>query len=163
MEIKRERFKKVVTSPFTGQEYLIRRIDVREYLREAGALPVIVSDSVAARLQEISDTLKSNSENNPALERRLSEFTLKNGVVKDAEHPGIWFGEYGDCPSDEIALADLASDLGFLVGQICEFSFEMSGLKEMEKFFRGTGAGDSGPRGEEVRSEAVIPAPEGNA
>ena len=37
MEIKRERFRKTVTSPFTGQEYAIRRIDVREYLREAGS------------------------------------------------------------------------------------------------------------------------------
>ena len=163
MEIKRERFRKTVTSPFTGQEYAIRRIDVREYLREAGVLPIIVSDSVTVKLQEISDTLKSNAANNPDLERKLGEFTIKNGVVKDAEHPGVWFGRYEDCPDDEIALVDLASDFGFLIGQICEFSFEMSGLKEMEKFFRGTGAGNTGPRGEEVRPEAVIPAPEGNA
>ena len=163
MPIKKERFKKTVVSPFTGQEYLIRRVDVRDYLREAGALPIVVADSVTEQLQQISDSLRSNASVNPDIERRLKEFAIKYGVVKDTEHPGIWFGEYGECPEDEIAAIDLGSDLNFLAAQVCEFSFEMSGLKDMEKFFRGTGAGDSGPRGEEVRSETVIPASEGNA
>ena len=158
--VKRERFRKEVKSPFTGQDYLIRKIDVGEYLREAGVLPVSVASSVDEQLRKISDNLKSNAQGDPEIERRLNELTLKSGIIKDADHPGVWFGKYEDCPEDEIPVDDLGSDKRFLINQISEFSFDMSGLKEMEKFFRGTGARDSGPGSEEVRSEAVIPAPE---
>lgn len=152
--VKKDRFRKIVTSLSTGQEYLIRRISVRDYLATIGALPVGISESVQGRLREISDALQERAKDDPDAERKTVEFAIKKGVLE----PGIWFGDPSECPEDQIPFEDLGDDATFLASQICEFSFQFAGLKEMDKFFRGSGAVATGSDGEAVRAEAVEPA-----
>jgi len=156
--VKKDRFRKTITSLSTGQEYIIRRISVRNYLTTIGALPVGVAQSVQTQLKELADSLRERAKDDPEAERKTVEFALKTGVVE----PMIWFGDPATCPEDQIQFDDLGDDATFLASKVYELSFDFAGLKDMEKFFRGTGAVAAGSDGEEIRAEAVETASQEN-
>ena len=159
MEIKRDQFRKTVTSPFSGQDYSIRKITFRGYLAEIGVLPLILMEKTEDQLKRVSEEIQKVGASDPEMERKTVVYALAKGVVE----PQIWFGSDVECPEDKIAFADLGDDAQFLAIQIYEMSFEMAGLKKLNNFFRDAGTGADGHRGEEVRDQAVIPAAGGNA
>ena len=154
--IERERFRKSVVSVLTGQSYVIRRVSIREYLSMLGVLPVGLAEPVQKQLESLGERMRERAQTDPEAEGKTVEFALRNGVVE----PRIWFGAGDECPEDQVARGDLADDASFLANEVYAFSFDFAGLKSMEKFFRGAGAGDTRPDGGAVRPEAVVPAPE---
>ena len=143
-------FRKEVIGPFSGQKFSIRRVRFKEFITTIGGLPLPISSTV----QEVLGQLKEKTQaGDIETEDRITRFYVSKGIVE----PKIWFDAGQDCPSDCIYYEDLGSDLDYLAGEIIQFSHEMAGLKEMEKFFRESGAGAPGPNGQAVWTEAIEP------
>lgn len=155
-ELDKSKFHKTVIGLFTGQEFTIRKIRIRDYMVELGILPIEVAESVSEQLKKFADSLREKNATDPEAEGRTIKFFLTKGVVS----PKIHFGP--ECPSDSVAIEDLGSDVDFLVSQITNFSLEMPGLKSLGLFPEGPGAGDPGPGGPEVLPEAVPAASNGD-
>ena len=152
MQVDKGKFRKTVTGPFTGHEFEIRRIGLREYMQEIGMLPSLTTESTEERLRKLSDDLKAESKADPELERKSIRFFLERGVVS----PKVWFGPEAKCPDNMVQCEDLAGDAVFLAAEISSFSFEMPGLKSMDKFFREPGSNHSGSGGEEIREAPLV-------
>ena len=121
---------------------------------ELGTLPVTASRTV----QDVLDNLKERAETGDSeTETKITRFYANRGVVS----PKVWFGNEAECPADQIYWEDLGSDLDHVVGEVIKYSHEMAGMREYEAFFRGAGAGATGPIGEAVRAEAIEPSTDG--
>lgn len=147
-----EKFRKQATCPYSGQEFTIRRLRLREFMTEIGVLPIFMSQAADKAMEDFREKILTE----PGLEEKIVRFCLSRGVVK----PKIWLGADEECPDGQIAFDDLGSDADSLSAQVLEFSFRMAGLKDVEKFFRGGEPGNSGPPGAEVRTEAVESPPD---
>lgn len=154
MELDLTRFKKIVKSPFSGQEYEIVRVSQRDLFNELGILPMVVAAPVEERLKKISGEL-SKKLDNPEEDSRARRFMLERGV-----RPKIWFGEEADCPTGQIPASIIGDDFYWLANEVAEFAFDLDGLKG-DKFFRGGVPADPGPSGPEVQPEAVQPVGDG--
>jgi len=152
-ELELNKFRKDVVAPFSGQRFTIRRVSIKEFLTGMGQVPMHLTKTV----QEALNDLKEKAEQDPEAERQVTQFYLTRGVVA----PKVWFGSDGECPEGQICAGDLGGDGEYLVGEIIHWSYELAGLADMERFFRGTGAGPPGPDGQEIRAEAVEPAADG--
>ncbi len=148
MPLEIERFKRTVTSPFTGQEYDIIKISQRDLFEHLGLLPLILATPVGEEVKKISGALTEKLDN-PEDSKRAERFLLERGVVQ----PKIWFGD-GECPEYQLPYDCMADDRYWLATQITNFAFGVGDFK-IDKFFRGTDPGDPGPSGPEVRAEAV--------
>lgn len=157
-EIDKAKFYKVVTGLFTGQEFTIRKIRIKDYMVELGLLPVEIAESVSEQLKKFADSLKEKTQHDPEAENRSVKFFLTRGVVS----PKIWFGPESECPEDHILLDDLGSDSDVLVGQIINFSLEMPGLQSLGRFPEEPRAGDAGPSGQTILPETLPIAPNGD-
>ena len=151
MPLEMERFKRTVTSPFTGQEYEIVKVSQRDLFEELGLLPLILAAPVGEELRKISDALKEKLDS-PDESKRAEKFLLEHGVIS----PKIWFSD-GDCPAYQLPYGFMADDRYWLSTQISNFAFGVGEFK-LDKFFRNPDPGDPGPGGPEVRAEAVEPA-----
>ncbi len=150
MKVDRSKFRKRIICPFTLQEFDIRRVDIRFYMRDLGVLPVDTSKSVAQDLAQIDgESLKRKSEE-PDFEDKSVRFFLTHGIIS----PKIWFGEEDECPDDQIPYLDLGADRWFLAEQIAEWSSSVGDLSSLEHFFFGDRPGDLRPSGEAVRKTA---------
>ena len=149
MELDLSKFKKTVTSPFSGQEYEIVRVSQRDLFNELGLLPLIVAAPVEERLAKISGELRKKLDN-PDEDSKARRFLLERGV-----RPRIWFGEESECPAGQLPASCAGDDIYWLANEITEFAFDLDGLKG-DKFFRGGEPADPGPGGPEVRPEAVV-------
>lgn len=148
MEFDISKFKKVVRSPFSGQEYEIVRVSQRDLFSELGILPLVVAAPVEERLKKISGEL-SKKLDNPEEDSKARRFMLERGV-----RPKIWFGEEAECPMGQLPASIIGDDLYWLANEVTEFAFDVAGLKG-DKFFRGGVPADPGPGGPEVQPEAV--------
>lgn len=146
-----DKFRKKVIAPFSGQEFEIRKIRPAKFAAALGILPLHVDADIATQLKQFGDDLKAKSEADPEVEDRASRFLLEYGVVS----PKIWFGNDSDCPDDQICFADLGGDTEALVQHIIAFSYEFQALKDLSKFFRVDGAGDSGLSGTTLQQETI--------
>lgn len=157
MAVDLSRFKKTVTSPFTGQDYEIVRVSQRDLFERLGLIPLLLAETVKEKLQdEVSLLKRVSAELQRRLENREDEekaarFLLETGV----KAPLIWFGAEKETPADQIPYGYLGDDKYFLVGEITSFAFGLDHLKS-DKFFRGADGGASGPSGTAVRPEAVV-------
>jgi hypothetical protein len=161
MEVRKDRFKTKITSPYTGQEYILRRVSMKLYFKEIGILPVSMPESIVEELASLAKDMRTRvdaEEKDDALARQTVEFCLKNGVAD----PKIWYGE-GECPDGSIARGDLADDADWVAARVIEFSFDFAGLKDLAKFFRDSGTVADRPDGEAVRDAAILPTASGNA
>lgn len=149
------KFKKTVTSPYTGQEYEIVRVTRREVLEGTGVLPIVLAAPVEKKLQALETALKEKADNGQVQEQVTKEMLTK-GVLS----PRIWFGD-GECPEGQLPVEYMGDDRDWLAGEVIRFAYDISALN-MDKFFRGAEPGDPGPGGPEVRSEAVEPNPDGD-
>ena len=158
IEIKREQFlPRKTMSPFTGQEYVIRRVSFRQFLEDIGLLPMAVVSNVAEQLAKLSKDLKERAEKDSGIEERVRRWIIEHGVVE----PKIWFGDEDQCPDDQIAYADMGDDARLIAGEIAEWSFEFAGLK-LDNFFRDARPVAARPDGAEVRRETVEPSAKRN-
>lgn len=151
MLVDRSKFRKTVLGPFTGQEFEIRRVDIRHYMRDLGLIPIETDTSILKDLTELDpEATREKVKNDPTLEEKSVEFFLRHGIIS----PKIWFGPEAECPDDEIPLIDLGTDRWFLAEQISAYSSNVEGMKALEPFFFGGGTPDTGHAGEEVREVA---------
>ena len=151
----KSKFHKKVIGPYTGEEFIIRRVRMKEFMTTLGTLPLATSSTVQdvlTQLQERAKQADSDTEN------RIVQFYATKGVVS----PKIWFGKEEECPESQIYFEDLGSDLDYVVTEVINYSHEMVGLKQFAEFFRGAGTGDTGSDSEAVRPETIEPPPEGN-
>lgn len=155
MALEIERFKRTVTSPFTGQEYRIVRVAQRDLFEHLGLLPIILAAPVGEELSKLSGGLKEKLDN-PEESKRAEQFALERGV----KEPKIWLGG-GGCPDGQLDYGAMGDDAYWLARQVIELAFGIGEFK-MDKFFRGGEPGDPGPGGPEVRAEAVGPDAGGN-
>ena len=79
MPLEIERFKRVVTSPFTGQEYEIVKVSQRDLFEHLGLLPLVLAAPVGEELNKISGALKEKMDS-PEESRRAERFLLERGV-----------------------------------------------------------------------------------
>ena len=150
MSLEIDRFKRTVTSPFTGQEYEIVKVSQRDLFEHLGLLPLIIASPVGEELSKVSDRLKEKLDD-PEESNRAERFLLERGVV----NPRIWFAD-GGCPDGHLPHGYMADDRYWLATQISNFAFGVGEFR-MDKFFRGPDPGDPGPGGPEVRAETVEP------
>ena len=148
MELDLTKFKKIVQSPFSGQEYEIVRVSQRDLFSELGILPLIVAAPVEERLAKISGELKKKLDNSDE-DAKARRFLIERGV-----RPRIWFGDESECPAGQLPASYAGDDIYWLANEITEFAFNLDGLKG-DKFFRGGDSADPGPSGQEVRAETV--------
>ena len=149
------KFKKTVTSPYTGQEYEIVRVTRREVLEGTGVLPIVLAAPVEKRLQALETGLKERADNDEIQEQVTRDMLLK-GVLS----PRIWLGP-GECPEGQLPVGYMGDDREWLAGEVIKFAYDISALN-MDKFFRGGEPADPGPGGPEVRPEAVEPNTDGD-
>lgn len=149
MEVDRSKFRREVVAPLSGQQFTIRRVRFKEFLTQVGGLPLALNATVKDALDKLRDRMASDPD--PTADDRITKFYISKGVVE----PQVWFDDPGQCPATAVLGDDLGSDLDFLASEIIQYSSEVSSLKGMENFFRGTGAGAPGPDGQEVRPAAV--------
>ena len=145
MELRRK-----FTGLFTGIEFEIRRVRLLDYMREIGSLPAGIVPSVAEQLRKFADDLGEKA-GDPEHESRSVRLFLSKGVVR----PKIWVGDESECPEGQIPVDDLGTDSDLVARKVAEFSFYMPGLEDLDKFFRGPGAGAAGPGSEEVLGQAI--------
>jgi len=156
IELEKERFQKEVLCPFSGQKFTIRRVRFKEFMIQIGGLPL----PVATNVQEVMDKLREKTQaGDIETENKIVRFYISRGVVE----PKIWFGDEKECPAEQLYYEDLGGDLDYVAGEIIGYSHEMAGLKDMENFFRGTGARAPGPNGQTIRTETLDPDPAGNS
>ena len=146
-----DKFRKTITVPFSGQEFTIRKIRPAKFAQVMGILPIQTNKDIAAQLAQFGDDLKTKSEADPQLEETATRFLLEYGVVS----PKIWFGDEDKCPDDQVCAADLGGDTEALLHQIITFSYEFHALKDLDKFFRVDGAGDTGLSGTTLQQETI--------
>lgn len=155
MTVDKSKFRKELLGPFTGTQFTIRRVRLKEFMASLGTLPMATTNSV----QEVLASLREKTEGGDGeTEAKITQFYASKGVIE----PKLWFGAEQDCPEDSIYFEDLGGDLDYVVGEIIKFSHEMVGLAEFEKFFRGPGAGDPRLDVPEVRPAAEQPAADGS-
>ena len=133
----RDRFVKDVVSQYTGQTYKIRRINIFDFIKDMGVLPVATADPVKDELKSSMDQLAEIEKEDPeGFTNRAVTFYLSKGVI----FPKIFFGDSDDCPEEEIALEDLGNDANFLVEHITNFSTKLSDdfIKNMDFFLKET-------------------------
>lgn len=150
----RSNFLRQVVSPFSGQEYEIRKLKIREYLTDMGAIPLGVPDSLAGDLSSVLERARDRLAERitePDFEAKMRRYCVEKGVVA----PMIWFGLQEDCPQDALAADNAADDLGWLATQVLEFTFDLAFTRGLNKFFRDGDSRAVGHDGEEVRGEAV--------
>jgi hypothetical protein len=149
--IDKTKFQKTVVAPLTGQEFLVRRVRLKEFVADLGMLPLATNGTV----QDIIKGLSSKAEaGDVGTEERITRFYAERGVIS----PKIWFGDETACPDDQLFYLDLGSDLDLLVQEIIAYS---NTPQRLERLFREPVAADIGLNGAEVRSEAVEPVAEG--
>ena len=147
----KEKFRETIVGPFSGQKYEIRRIRPVLIVRQLGVLPIETLKEVSDQLAAFRDSIAEKVKVDPGLEERTMRFILETGVAS----PKIWFGEESECPDEQLCFADMGGDIDAVAKAIMDYSFDFRGLRDMEKFFRGAGAGDPGLAGSTVREEAV--------
>lgn len=151
MTLDKSKFTRKHLGVFTGQEFIIRKLVPREYMRIVGSLPIEIADSVEERLRQFTETVKEKMSDDKEAER-INEWVLKYGVVE----PKIYFGEYNGCPEDQVHHLDLGGDADGLMVAIVAFTFEMPGLMAaLERFSKESDGDPLGPDGKEIRAEAV--------
>ena len=148
--------RKKIIGLFTGIEFEIRRARLIDCIREVGSLPNLANPSIQAQLKQFATDVSQKGDD-PEFEQRMTRMLLEKGVVS----PKIWFGDDEKCPEDGVCVADLGSDADYVAGQVATFSFDMPGLRSLDTFFRGPGAGVARSSGEEIRAEAVCDAGNG--
>lgn len=148
-EIDRSKFRKEIIGPFSGQKFIIRRVRFKEFMTQVGGLPLQASTTVQAVIDQLKE--KSQSGDGADTEDKITRFYASKGVIE----PKIWFDAEADCPADCLYYADLGGDLDHVVSEVINFSHEMTGLKDMENFFRGAGAGAPGPDGQTIQPAAI--------
>ena len=149
------KFKKTVTSPYTGQDYEIVRVTRREVLESTGVLPILLAAPVEKRLQALETGLKEKADNG-----EVQEQVTKDMLAKGVLSPRIWLGP-GECPEGQLPIEYMGDDRDWLAGEVIKFAYDISALN-MDKFFRGAEPADPGPGGPEIRTEAVGPNPDGD-
>ena len=156
MDVDLTKFRKEVTAPFSGQQFTIRRVRFKEFILQVGGLPVPMNGTVQDALAQLRE--KMTTDNDPAVEERLTRFYVSKGVVA----PRVWEGDAARCPPDAVCYDDLGSDVDFLASEVIQYSNEVTSLKGMDNFFRGPGTGAAGLDGQEIRPAPLDPAPTGD-
>ncbi len=158
MALDRSKFRKIVESPFSGQEYEIVKISYSLFLQQIGTLPVETSKTLGEQLAAAGEAIKSKTDEDPTFAPRLIQFYLETGIVS----PRIFFGEFEDTPDDQINFKELGNDVNWLVETIMKFSGEIGIKKKMGEISSGSGTDNPGHDSEAVREAPVGDSPEGN-
>ena len=160
------RFRKVVHGPFTGAQFEIAKISMKQYMEVIGDLPLSISAAVRDDITLLQQAEKLTGAEADDLNRRSTELILTQGVRRirfsDEEEWApieFWFGSQETCPPGATMIGDLGSDLDVLVDQVGRFSFNIQGGDALERFFREAGGLIAGLSGEAIQPEAVKPAP----
>lgn len=143
-------FHRAVVSPYTGQEYLIRKLAIRDFYRDIGVMPIGIPQGLSQDLKALTDSVRSELEkrvDDKEFEQQLVKYVLEKGVIT----PAVWFLERERCPETAVAVEDIGDDYHWLVDQVIEFTFNLAVTKDLDKFFRNERTGDPGLGGEEVR------------
>jgi len=163
------RFRKVVIGPFTGAQFEIAKISMKQYMEEIDDLPLSVASAIRDDMSLLSQAEKLTKDQSDELNRRSERLVLTQGVKRvrfsDNEEwtpMQFWFGTQETCPAGGTLATDLGSDLDVLIDQVSKFSFNIQGGEALERFFREAGRSLAGPSSEEVRTETVEPPPNGN-
>ena len=158
------RFRKVVFGPFTGAQFEIAKISMKQYMQEIGDLPLSIASAIRDDMSLLSQAEKLTKDQSEELNQRSERLVLTHGVKRvrfsdDEEWAPIqfWFGTQETCPAGGTLATDLGSDLDVLIDQVSKFSFNIQGGEALERFFREAGRADVGPSSEEVRTETVEP------
>ena len=133
----RDRFVREITSQYTGQVYKIRRINIFDFIKDMGVIPLGTADSVREELDKGLDRLGEVEKLDPdGFSDKAVNFYLGKGVLS----PKIFFGDSDSCPEEEIALEDLGNDINFLVENITNYSTKLSEdfIKDMDFFLKET-------------------------
>lgn len=150
----RDKHRKSFLGIFTGETFVLRKIKASEFMAHLGMLPGDNSETLSEQLKSLGKRLDERGAD-PAQAPDLLRFYLERGV----RSPKIFFGEYDECPDDQIHVDDLSDDAESLVRAISDYSFDFSGFKKkMDELLRESGAPAAGPGG-----EALLPAPDGAA
>jgi hypothetical protein len=150
----RDKHRKSFLGIFTGETFVLRRIRASEFMAHLGMLPGDNSETLSDQLKSLGKKIEERSAD-PTGERDLTRFYLERGV----RSPKIFFGDYDDCPDDQIHVDDLSDDAESLVRAISDYSFDFSGFKKkMDELLQKLKPASAGPGG-----EALLPAPDGAA
>jgi hypothetical protein len=150
----RDKHRKNFIGVFTGETFVLRRIRASEFMSYLGMLPGENSETLADQLKSLGKRLDERAAE-PGSGPDLLRFYLEHGV----RSPKIFFGDYDDCPEDQIHVDDLSDDAESLVRAISDYSFDFSGFKKkMDELFQESNPVAAGPGG-----EALLPAPDGAA
>jgi hypothetical protein len=158
------RFRKVVFGPFTGAQFEIAKISMKQYMQEIGDLPLSIASAIRDDMSLLSQAEKLTKDQSDELSQRSERLVLTHGVKRvrfsdDEEWTPIqfWFGTQETCPTGGTLATDLGSDLDVLIDQVSKFSFNIQGGEALERFFREAGRADVGPSSKEIRAETVEP------
>lgn len=163
------RFRKTVHGMFTGAQFEIAKVSMKVFMEEVGDLPI----SLSAAVRKEMDLEKQVSTLTPAqlaeANRRSEVCMLKHGVqrIRFSENEPwtpaqLWFGTQDSCPPEFIMASDLGGDFDLLVEEVVKHSFQLEGVRNLERFFRGAGSLDAGLSGPALRTEALADASLGN-
>lgn len=129
-------------SPFTGQVYKIRKINLYEFIRYMGVLPADFEGTIADLMKKAFGEIQEKSKSDPEINTKTVEFMISKGV----KSPKIFFGDSEKCPEGQIAFEDLGTDMELLCNEVSVFSTQVSQefLKNFELFFSRTGTDNTG-------------------
>jgi len=149
VEVDQSLFTKEVMVPFSGQRFIIRRVRLKDFMIEIGGLSLPTSQATQEAVADFMEKAKSD----PHAEDKALRFYISRGAVS----PKVWFGNEGECPADQIYYENLGSDLDALAMEIMKYSYGMA-INQLEHFFfQGTGSGNPGLDGAEIRPTTVEP------
>jgi hypothetical protein len=154
MEVDLSKFHKEVIAPFSGQVFTIRRVRLKEFMTHIGGLALPMNTTVEEAIDKLRDKIAETAEKDTELEDKIQRFYIAKGTVD----PKVWTGPEEQCPPGWLSFEDLGNDVEHLAAAIVMYSNEVSSLKDVEKFFRESGATRApAPDGEDLRPAAEQP------
>ena len=161
---------KIIVGLFTGVEFAVRKVSMANYIQEMADFPFAIDAQIISDLQKFNDTIRQlpptdKKRANDKVSKLFWSYGIAELKYPDQEQwtkPNIWYEDEAQCPENWVLLKDFGSDVDLIASQIAEYSFSIRRTQANAAFFSESGSGITGPSGDEIRPEAVIPTTNGN-